>query len=294
MVHQAIIEAGAPAAGRIARALDAAEEPLALSVSHFELGNGQFEISALYGYPPARNALATLIDVAAEGEPVTLRIEEVSDQDWVTVSQGKRGPVRAGRFFVHGSHDRARAPRHRFVIEIDAGQAFGTAHHASTRGCLLAIDDELKRRRPRTIVDIGTGTGVLAIAAANALKRSVLASDNDPIAVAVAADNAGKNCARPTVRVIEAPGFAHPRLRRATADLILANLVERPLRALAPEFARHMTPGGVAILSGLTASQAGGVAACYCTHGFAMKTRIILDGWATLVLTRRSARALCD
>src|SRR5262249_50347391 len=110
-----------------------------------------------------------------------------------TLSPGKRRPVEAGRFLVYGSHDRARAPHRLLAIEIDAGQAFGTAHHASTRGCLIALDDVLKRSRPRSILDFGTGTGVLAIAAAKALKRLALASDNDPLAVDIARDNARKN-----------------------------------------------------------------------------------------------------
>lgn len=116
----------------------------------------------------------------------------------MTLSQGKRGKVEAGRFLVHGSHDRANVPRRLLAIEIDAGQAFGTAHHSSTRGCLLALDDQLKRRRPRIVVDIGTGTGILAIAAAKALRRRVMASDSDRVAVAIAADNARKNGVRPS------------------------------------------------------------------------------------------------
>jgi ribosomal protein L11 methyltransferase len=295
VVHQATIEAAALPAERIARALEEAADPSPVAVGLFDRGGGRFEVFAHYAATPSRATLLKLVAQVA-GDDVTgpLSIEDIAPEDWVTLSQGKRGPIRAGRFFVHGSHDRERAPRHRFVIEIDAGQAFGTAHHASTRGCLLALDALIKRRQPRSIVDIGTGTGILAIAAANALKQSVLASDNDPIAVAIAAENARKNCARTMVRAVEASGFAQPLLRRLKADLILANLLERALYDLAPRFAEHVAPGGMVILSGLTQEQARGIEARMRAHGFAMERRFILDGWATLLMVHCKRRAGCD
>jgi ribosomal protein L11 methyltransferase len=294
MMHQASIEAEGQLAERIANALDQSSAPAPVAVGLFEREDGRFEVFAHYEQAPTREALLALIEGAGGGPDAPLRIEAIADQDWVTLSQGKRGPVAAGRFFVHGSHDRARAPRHRFVLEIDAGQAFGTAHHASTRGCLIALDAELKRRHPRAIIDIGTGTGVLAIAAANALKHRVLASDNDPIAARIATKNAGANCASSLVRVYRADGFAHPMLWRAKADLVLANLLERALYRLAPELAWHVSPGGSAILSGLTETQARSIEARTRAFGFVLKRRIILDGWATLVITRRSGRRLRD
>ena len=295
MIHQASIEAGAQPAERIARALEEVLEPAPLAVGLFEQGVDRFEVFAHFAAPPSREALLKLIEEAAGGRAFgPLNITELAPADWVTLSQGKRGPVQAGRFLVHGSHDQDRAPSHRFVIEIDASQAFGTAHHATTRGCLHALDALIKRRRPRSILDMGTGTGVLAIATANALKGRVLASDNDPIAVAIARGNARVNCAAPLVRVIEAHGFAHPMLRRLKADLLLANLLERAHYDLAPLFARHVRPGGAAILSGLTETQARGIEARTRAHGFAMEKRIILDGWTTLVITRRSGRPRRD
>jgi ribosomal protein L11 methyltransferase len=293
-LHQASIVTGAQPAERIARALEEAHDAPA-AVGLFDRGDGRFEVFAHYAAPPSRQHLRALIAEAAGGDLTSpLTIEEIAPADWVTLSQGKRGQVSAGRFLVHGSHDRGRVPGHRFVIEIDAGRAFGTAHHASTRGCLLALDALLKRRRPRSIVDIGTGTGILAIAAANALKHGVLASDSDPIAVATAAVNAGGNCAGSLVRVVRAEGFAHPLLRRLKAELVLANLLERALYHLAPTLAQRVASGGTAILSGLTETQARSIAARTRAHGFAMERRIILDGWATLVITRRSARSVRD
>ncbi|HSD93241.1 MAG TPA: 50S ribosomal protein L11 methyltransferase [Methyloceanibacter sp.] len=294
MIHQASIEAAALPAERIARALEDAD-PAPLAVGLFDRGNGRFEVFAHYDAPPARDELLALIEAAgAGGELGPLAIEAVAQADWVTLSQGKRGPVRAGRFYVHGSHDRERAPSHRFVIEIDAGRAFGTAHHATTRGCLLALDDILKRRRPLKIVDIGTGTGILAIAAAHALKRRVLASDSDPIAVRTARDNAANNCALRSVQVAEANGFTHPRLWVVKADLVLANLLERAHYDLAPAYARHVLPGGTAVLSGLTETQARSIEARTRNYGFVLEKRIILDGWATLVIVRRNVHPRRD
>lgn len=224
---------------------------------------------------------------------MALRIEQVADEDWVTLTQGKRRPVEAGRFLVYGSHDRARVPHRLLAIEIDAGQAFGTAHHASTRGCLIALDDVLKRSRPRSILDIGTGTGVLVIAAAKALKRPALATDDDPLAVDIARDNARKNGVVSLVRVLKATGFAYEKLRSAP-DLVLANLLERALYELAPTLARYIPPHGRAILSGLTSDQARGTQARDRAHGFILEKRIILDGWTTLVIVRRNGQALRD
>ncbi|MGH6804084.1 MAG: 50S ribosomal protein L11 methyltransferase [Methyloceanibacter sp.] len=295
MIHQAIIEAQALPAERIARALDEALDPSPVAVGLFDRGEGRFEVFAHYEEPPRHDALLELIAQAAGGDGIgPLRIEELAPEDWVTLSQERRGKVEAGRFLVHGSHDRGRLPRRCLSIEIDAGQAFGTAHHASTRGCLLALDDQLKRRRPRIVVDIGAGTGILAIAAAKALRRCVMASDSDPLAVTIAADNARKNGVGPLVSVLRARGFAHLRLSRVQADLVLANLLERALHDLAPIFAEHVAPGGTAILSGLTQTQARGTEARYRAYGFTLKNRIVLDGWTTLVITRRSARRSRD
>jgi ribosomal protein L11 methyltransferase len=295
MSHQATIEAEASAAERIVLALEEAVEPEAVAVGLFDRGHGRFEIFAHYQEPPPREVLLRLIaQSAGDGELGALRIEALPQADWVTLSQGKRGPVAAGRFLVHGSHDRGRVARGRFSIEIDAGQAFGTAHHASTRGCLLALDDTLKRWRPRKVVDIGTGSGILAIAAAKALRRSVTASDSDPLAVSIAAANARVNCVGTLVGAVTAAGFRHPRLRRRKADLVLANLLERALYNLAPAFAQSVAPGGRAILSGLTETRARGIQARYLSLGFAMEKRFILDGWTTLVIVRRNTRVARD
>jgi len=293
--YRATVVAEPPAAGRIARALDEAEEPQALSVSYFDLGNARFEVSALYGERPTEDALVALIDKAGGGAAVTpLVIDEMPCADWVTVSQGKRQPVRAGRFLVHGSHDRETITRNRFTIEVDADQAFGTAHHASTRGCLLMLDELAKRGRPDLVLDLGTGTGILAIAAARAFDRPVVASDNDPVAVRIAKDNARKAGLAQQIHVLVAEGLAHPILRRLRPDLVVANILAGPLHALAPGMARIVQPGGYAVLSGLTGDQAAALTARYGAHGFTLEKRLLLNGWATLLLGRRSASTLSD
>ncbi len=289
--YQVTLLAKAPQAEAIASRLEEAVEPPALAVSLFERGDGHFEVSALYAEWPREDALSAALEGAAHA---ALSIEELAAADWVTLSQGKRGPVRAGRFLVHGSHDRGRVPKRPLAIEIDAGQAFGTAHHASTRGCLIALDDLLKRERPRVIVDIGTGTGILAIAVAKALQRKVLASDSDAVATVTTGDNARKNHAGPLLSVVTAHGFAHPRLRHISADLLLANLLERALWALAPQLLRHVEPGGIAILSGLTQTQARTIEARTSAFGFMVEKQVILDGWTTLALRRRNNRKVGD
>ena len=289
--YQVTLLAAAREAEAIASRLEQAIEPQALAVSLFDRGNGRFEVSALYAERPREKALIAALDGAAHGD---LSIEPLAAADWVTLSQGKRGPVHAGRFLVHGSHDRVRVPKRRLAIEIDAGQAFGTAHHASTRGCLLALDDLLKRERPRVILDVGTGTGILAIAAAKALQCPVLASDEDRLAAAIAADNARKNRAGTLVSVVTAQGFAHPSLRQIAADLLLANLLERALYSLAPELARRVKGGGIAILSGLTRTQARTIEARTSAFGFILEKQIILDGWTTLMLKHRNSRKVGD
>jgi ribosomal protein L11 methyltransferase len=295
VTHQARIEVPEEAAMRLADALEAALDPSPIAVGLFERGHDRFEVFAHYEAAPRREALLTLIAEAAGGAGIgPLEIEALPPADWVSLSQGKRGKVAAGRFIVHGSHDRGQARHRLLAIEIDAGQAFGTAHHASTRGCLLALDDALKRRAPRQVVDIGTGTGVLAIAAAKALKRNVIASDNDKVAAATAADNARKNGVGSHLTVVTADGFGHPRLRRAKADLLFANLLERALYALAPQLRRHVEPGGIAVLSGLTETQARAIEARTRAQGFVLKKRIILEGWTTLVIARVNARRVPD
>jgi len=290
ITYVATIEAPAASAEVIAAGLEAAEIPQALAVSLFECGQDRVEVSAHYAAEPSRHLLTQLIEAASrDGRHGALRIEPLPQKNWVAEAESLRGPVRAGRFLVHGRHDRGKVPARRFTLEIDASVAFGTAHHATTRGCLIALDRLLKRGHPTHVLDVGTGTGILAIAAAKVLDGPVIASDVDPIAAAVAAENASRNGVRSRVLVVNAEGLAHLALRRAKADLLFANLLLRPLIELAPSFARALRPGGMCVLSGILDTQARQVEARFRAFGFRLDSRIPIGGWTTLLLRRGSA-----
>ena len=291
VTYVATIEAPAASVELIAAGLEAAESPAALAVTLFECGHDRIEVSAHYASEPSRHLLTQLIEAASRDARLgALRIEKLPQKNWVAEAESLRGPVRAGRFLVHGRHDRGKVPAGRFTLEIDAGLAFGTAHHATTRGCLIALDRLAKREHPRRVLDIGTGTGILAIAAARALNANVVASDMDPIAVAVAGENARANGVQSRVAVVEAEGVAHPAQRGAKADLLFANILLSPLLDLAPAFARALRPGGLCVLSGLLDRQARQVESRFRSLGFRLDSRILLDGWTTLLLRRGSGR----
>lgn len=245
------------------------------------------ELLVLRGRDPAVfvDLVASLTDVA----PGAITVEPVQDADWVARSQRFLAPVRAGRFLIHGSHDSDLARRRggRWAIEIDAAQAFGTAHHATTVGCLLAIDALTRTTAIETAADIGTGTGILAIALGRAASGcEIVAGDVDPVAVGIARENAVRNGV-PGVTFVTSLGFDHPGLKGgAVFDLVLANILAAPLVRLAPAMAARVGLGGHLVLSGILARQAPGVEARYRAHGFRMERRIVREGWATLLLTR--------
>jgi ribosomal protein L11 methyltransferase len=262
-------------------------EPQALAVTLFEGGPAGFVVEAYYETEPSLESVQLALSTLPGdlGEAV---LEAVPDQNWVALSQAALPPIAAGRFLVHGSHDRARVGARRTAIEIEAGEAFGTGHNATTALCLEAIDRMTRRRRFARVLDLGCGTGVLAIAAACVLPGArVLAVDNDPLAAAIARTNARLNGVGRRVRVIDASGFAHPLLRPARAfDLVLANLLPGPLIALAPAMRRALRPGAVAVLSGVLDHQARVVGASYCAAGFQIMARSHRAGWTVLTLVR--------
>ncbi|MFP3920666.1 MAG: 50S ribosomal protein L11 methyltransferase [Dichotomicrobium sp.] len=215
-------------------------------------------------------------------------VAPVPDTDWVTRSQQGLPPVRAGAFVVYGSHDRERVHARRLGIKIDAGEAFGTAHHGTTRGCLVALDWLTRRRRFGNVLDLGAGTGVLAIAAAKRGIPHILATDIDDTAVRVARENVAMNGVAHAVTCLQADGL-HLRAIRACApyDFVLANILAEPLMAMADDLRWMMTPGGAVVLSGLLSGQAWRVAMRYVAAGFVLRRRIDLEGWASLVMIRR-------
>ncbi len=190
---------------------------------------------------------------------------------------------------MHGQHDRDRVAPNKLGIEIEAALAFGTGHHGTTRGCLLLLDHVLKAYRPRRVLDLGTGTGVLAIAAAKALHENVLASDIDPPSVQVARENARLNAAGHLVQAISATGFAAPQFaQRGPFDLVLANILANPLRQLAAPMARHLAPSALVILSGLLTHQAPSVIAAYRARGLVPVRHLRIEGWSSLLLRQVS------
>jgi ribosomal protein L11 methyltransferase len=196
-------------------------------------------------------------------------------------------PVCAGRFLVHGAHDRARVGANDIAIEIEAGLAFGTGHHGTTRGCLLHLDRLLKRRRPQAVLDVGCGAGVLAIAAAKVLKRKVWLGDIDPVAVDVANANARLNGVGALCRAVRSRGVEARALREgAPYDVVFANILARPLRLMAPSLAAVIEAKGDAIVSGLLLADVPGVLASWRAQGFTLAERIDLEGWASLRLRR--------
>ncbi|MGB9364914.1 MAG: 50S ribosomal protein L11 methyltransferase [Xanthobacteraceae bacterium] len=252
----------------------------------FEGTDGRWNLEIHFESPPDQDAVRlTLSQLAGPESAARLTFEQIAARDWVAASLAELKPVEAGRFTVHGAHDRARIAPNRIGIEIEAALAFGTGHHGTTRGCLLALDRIAKTQRPRRVLDIGTGTGVLAIAAAKSFRRSVLASDLDAEAVAIARANTCLNGVSPLVQCICAKGLAGLRFRQAGPfDLVFANILLAPLKALAGPLRPVLANGAHVVLSGLLAEQENAALAAYRPHGLRLVRRVPLGEWVTLVL----------
>jgi ribosomal protein L11 methyltransferase len=256
------------------------------AIAAFEGAGGRWDITVHFAQAPDQASIRELVGIAA-GDNVAqgIRFDTVEAKDWVKATLEELVPVRAGRFIVHGRHDRAKVPSNKLGIEIEAALAFGTGHHGTTRGCLQLLDHVLKARHPRRVLDLGTGSGVLAIAAAKALHGAVLASDIDPASVQVAHDNARLNQVGNLVRTIRATGFSAPQfMAHAPFDLVLANILANPLRQMATPMTRHLAPSALVILSGLLPSQAGGVIAAYRARGLVLLQHLRIEGWSSLLL----------
>ena len=257
-------------------------DPLAVSINETDEAKALWETVAWFALLEEADAARVVMAL-----PYSV-VSAVPERDWVRESLAGLGPVSAGRFHLHGSHDRGVHPSG-IVLEIDAGTAFGTGHHGTTWGCLAALDDIVKRRRPRRILDLGTGTGVLGLAAAKHLKRPVLATDIDPVAVKVAIDNAKRNGALPWFKGRTAAGLHHPSISTgAPFDLIFANILARPLASLAPGLAKMLSAGGQLILSGLTVDQLRWIKACYVNQGLVVERIIRSGNWIALVMGRKA------
>lgn len=249
-------------------------------------------VEAYFGTAPDEAKVRALVAAAAgDAAAEAVHFGRVEASDWVAASLVWLRPVRVGRFVLHGSHDKSIVQAHELAIEIEAALAFGTGHHGSTRGCLAFIDRIAKRRRPRAILDVGTGTGVLAIAAAKIFRVKVKAGDIDRVAVITAQANARRNGVAALVRPVQAYGIGHRALQDDVPyDLVIANILAAPLRRLAPALGRVLAPGGEIVLSGLLGRDVAGIVSAYRTQNIALVRRLDIDSWATLLMRRPKAR----
>jgi ribosomal protein L11 methyltransferase len=261
------------------------------AVSAFETGPEEWQVEA---YPQSRlltpelQIHIALTAAAAGGTLVDICEEKLSARDWLTENQLAFPPLRVGRFFVYGSHYRGKQPPGTIAITVDAATAFGTGEHPSTRACLMALELLSQRCRFRRPLDVGTGTGILSVAAAKLLRRRVLATDIDPNAVAVALRNVACNGVGRLVQVRKAAGYRDRMIKKSRYDLILSNILARPLGVLAADLARSVAPEGRAVLSGLLRRQEPIVLAPHRGCGLVLERRLVVDGWSTLILRAQS------
>lgn len=236
-------------------------------------------------FPTSQDEADGLVARLADHAGVTVKVEALADADWLAMSLSGLPPVRAGRFFVYGAHDQGRVPPNAVNLKIDAGAAFGTGHHGTTVGCLVAYDALLKRERFEKVLDVGCGTGVLAIAAARTGAALAVGTDIDAPSVRIANENAKLNQAH--AKFVHASGLNDVKVRAgAPYDLVFANILAPPLVALSQDIKMSLRIGGVAILSGLLRTQERRVSAAYLSRGFKLERRIHRDAWSALVLRR--------
>lgn len=263
-------------------------DDLALTASaHEDAGTGEWVFEATCSALPDLTAFEELARTVLGGD-IGFSIAPIDpDVNWVAKSLEGLKPVAAGGFYIYGSHEDAAPPAGLTPLRIDAAQAFGTGHHETTTGCLEAIERTLKRTRPRHMLDVGTGTGVLAIALAKRTRLPVIASDIDPVATATAAANARENGVGRLIVAVTAPGLDHPAIARsAPYDLIVANILAGPLAAIAPAIGRAAARNATIILSGILLRQAQGVVAAYQRQGMVLAQRLERGEWATLILEK--------
>ncbi|WP_112662567.1 50S ribosomal protein L11 methyltransferase [Microvirga flavescens] len=266
-------------------------DPAETAVAAFEIeDDGPWLLEAYFAREPDEKAVRDLLRPIVGDEADKGVFEPLEQQDWVKASLEGLKPVRAGRIFVHGSHDRDQRRPNDLSIEIEAALAFGTGHHGTTKSCLDAFADELKLRTPRNVLDVGTGTGILAFAAAKALKRPVVAGDIDPEAVRVARENARLNGISPWLKLYVGPGVRNAMADRpGHFDLVFANILAKPLRMLAPSLSRVASHDGTLILSGLLVKDVPGILSSYAAEGWHLQRRYDLEGWVALVMKHGGA-----
>ena len=275
---------------RIADLLSESLDPEECACAAFEQPDGRWQVDVHFRDKPDEPSLRAIIALAGGDKLAkSMSVQRVAPRNWVKESLIGLRPVTAGRFVVHGAHDRDRVPSHCISIEIEAATAFGTGHHGTTRGCLLALDHLARRYRPRRILDLGTGSGILAIAAAKLFRVPVLATDIDARSAMTARDNARLNGVGSLVTAIHAAGLNTPEIaKRAPFDLVMSNILLRPLQRLAAPMARQLEPNARIVLSGILKSQANAALAAYRSQGLMLERSFPLDGWFTPVMVALS------
>lgn len=271
-------------------------EDVALGVAAFEqptldAGGPAWRVELLHpGEPDLDELQGWLEPLAIEAglAPIEISLAPLPATDWLARTAEAFPPQRLGRFWIHGSHVEEPPPAGSVPIQVDAGLAFGSGEHATTQGCLLALDRLAGRRRLRRILDLGCGSGILAIAAAKCWRGQVIAADNDESALPVAVANARINGVAGRIRHVLSEGYANPLIRRrGPYDLITANILADPLIDLARDLARHLAPGGVALLSGMLDLQAPRVIAAHRRRGLRVRRADTLGVWTTLEIVHR-------
>ncbi|MCC6946579.1 MAG: 50S ribosomal protein L11 methyltransferase [Bradyrhizobiaceae bacterium] len=261
-------------------------DPSQAAVSTFE-GEKGWLVEVHFASAPDQACMTALVREASGGETPEIAFERVAVTDWVAASLAGLRPVQVGRFVIHGAHDRARVRPNQIGIEIEAALAFGTGHHGTTQGCLAAIDRASRIKRPRRVLDLGSGTGVLAIAAARTFRRLVVAGEIDPWAVLATRVNARANRAGACVRAVHADGVRHPQVRAgAPYDFVLANILLAPLKRLARPVRALLAPGATVVLSGLNPEHANAAIAAWCGQGLVLRRQRRIDNWVTLTFVR--------
>ena len=260
-------------------------EPIGVGVFELEDGSGFWEVGAYFSEKPSDVSLALL---AAAFQAEEFKISELPQLDWVSKVQRSLKPVIAGRFFVYGSHDSDKVPSNCEPLLIEASMAFGTGHHGTTKGCLLALEQIISDGfDAKNVIDVGCGTAVLAMAAARVFSANIIASDIDSVAFSVAKTNVLANGLDKSIRCFEASGFSHDQIKTTGSfDLIFANILMKPLLSLAADISRYSLSGGYVVLSGILCEQAELVTNKYIKVGFSLSREIKIGEWVTLIFCK--------
>ena len=260
-------------------------QPIGVGVFELEDGSGLWEVGAYFSEKPDDISLALL---AAVFQAEEFKISELPQIDWVSKVQRSLKPVVAGRFFVYGSHDSDKVPPDCEPLLIEASMAFGTGHHGTTKGCLLALEQLIKVGfKAKNVIDVGCGTAVLAMAAARIFSANVIASDIDSVAHSVAKLNIIANGLDQNIQCFEASGFAHEQIKTKNPfDLIFANILLAPLLGLATDISKYSLSGGYVVLSGILSEQAELVVKKYTGVGFSLSKQIEIGEWGTIIFRK--------